>query len=135
MKLLNSKRHRSGSVLIAVIICLGFIGILLFSAVQVSHIQRRQLDRELQMEQTRLLTEAGLAYAQEMVKSTDKLPETATIIRPKIDGYDVCEINIEFETKENRTKTTVSAWVGIEDRPELRTKHQLTQEVKTPSGK
>lgn len=127
-------RDRQGTVLVAVIVCLSLIGVLIFSALQNSLKQRRQLDRELQMEQTRLLAEAGILHATKLAKSAEQLPEKPTTLRPKLDGSEACEISIVFSSIEDKTIATVTARIGNEDRPELQTKQQLTQEVKISSG-
>lgn len=127
-------RDRQGTVLVAVIVCLGLIGVLIFSALQTSLKQRRQLNRELQMEQTRWLAEAGILHATKLAKSAEELPEKPTTLRPKLDGAEACEISIVFSNIKDKTIATVTARVGIEDRPELQTTKQLTLEVKNRSG-
>jgi len=129
---MNSAKKRSGTVLIAVLVCLGLIATLMFSAVRVSLQQRRQLERELQMEQTCWLADAGLVHATKLIES-GKAKEAVTL-RPKLDGKKISEVTIEFEQRESKIKAKVTAWIGLEDRPELQTRQQLTTEVKKPSG-
>lgn len=130
----SCRRDRDGSVLVAVIVCLSLIGVLMFSALQTSLKHRRQLDRELQMEQTRWLAEAGLVRAEKLLKSADDLPEEPAIFRPKLDETKACEVTIAFSKNKQIQTVTVTATVGVDDRPELQTKLQLTKEVKETSG-
>ena len=130
---MSKPTQRKGTVLVAVLVCLGLIGTLMFASVRVSLQQRRQLERELQMEQTRLLADAGLERAIEMIESGSDAEDTVTI-RPNLDGKKTSEVKIEFVEQENGVEAKVTAWIGIEGRPELQTRQKLTQKIEKPSG-
>ena len=68
-----NRRDRKGSLLVVVLVCLGLIGALIFAALQAMLEQRRQLGRELQMEQTRWLAEAALAQGLKRFKAEPEL--------------------------------------------------------------
>jgi len=123
---------RSGSLLVVVLICLGIIGALLFTAMQSSLKQRQQLSRELQMEQTRLLAEAALAYGVKQAK-VDPDNEKPIVLQPKFAGEIISEVKIEM-SQHDTTEAQVTASIGLEDRPELRTRIILTKKVENSSG-
>ncbi len=54
------REERVGALLFAVLVCIGVTLALMLAALQTSLNQRRQLSRELQMEQTRLLLNAAI---------------------------------------------------------------------------
>ena len=130
----REQHKRKGAVLIAVLVCMGLIGLLMFSAMQTSLRQRKQLQRELQMEQTRWLAEGGIAHATQLTGSAEELDDDPVILRPKLDTNKVCEVKIELLEKEGSIEASVTAWIGLEDRPELQTRQHLTKEIKKPSG-
>ena len=84
-------RGRRGFVLVVVLVCLSVIAALIFSALQTSLRQRKQLDRELQMEQTRLLAEAGLVHATGLVDQKENL----IVIEPALHDKKHAEVKIE----------------------------------------
>ncbi len=129
----NHKRH-SGFVLVAVLVCLSVIGALIFSALQTSLSQRKQLDRELQMEQTCLLAEAGITHAIDLVESSRaELKEQAVVITPVLHDLKHAEVKIELTRNENTVGVNVTAWIGLKDRPETQTRQTLTTKVEISS--
>jgi len=128
----RSANNRNGSILIAVLVCLGLIATLMFSAVRISLQQRRQLERELQMEQTLWLADAGLAHAAKLIESGEAGEDVT--LRPKLVGKKISEVKIEFVKSESKIEAKVTAWIGLEDRPELQTRQQQETEVKKTSG-
>ena len=130
----RNQRARSGVVLVAVLVCLSVITVLVFSAMQTSLRQRKQLDRELQMEQTRLLAEAGIAFASRLIESsngeTDIDPVT---LNPKLHQLKTSEVKIETTKRDAVIDVKVTAWIGLENRPETQTRQTLNTSVKITS--
>lgn len=130
----RNQRARSGVVLVAVLVCLSVITVLIFSAMQTSLRQRKQLDRELQMEQTRLLAEAGIAFASRLIESsngeTDIDPAT---LNPKLHQLKTSEVKIETTKRDAVIDVKVTAWIGLENRPETQTRQTLNTSVKITS--
>ena len=130
----NSKSNRSGAAaLTVVIVSIGVIGALIFASLQTSLRQRRQLDRELQMEQTRWLAEAGLNHAMKLVESEDDLGSDPIVIKPEITGSNTSEVKIEFKEAEQAVEVSVSVWIGLVDRPETRTRQELNEKMNRTS--
>ena len=131
----SQRTRKRGAVLVVVLVCLGVIGALIFASLQTSLRQRRQLDRELQMEQTRWLAEAGMNHAIELIKSSDSDFDTdkPVLIKPKLDGNLAAEVKIEFEQSDDETKASVTAWIGLADRPETQTRLILDETVNKTS--
>jgi type II secretory pathway pseudopilin PulG len=123
------RQTRSGIVLIVVLVCLSVIGALIFSALQTSLRQRKQLDRELQMEQTRLLAEAGLVHATGLVDQKENL----IVIEPALHDKKHAEVKIELTRNSDAVDVTVTAWIGLKDRPETQTRQTLNTNVKVSS--
>jgi len=126
----NNRRGAAG--LTVVLVCIGVIGALIFASLQTSLRQRRQLDRELQMEQTRWLAEAGLDHGLTLIESRDELSADRIVIKPEIGQHKNAEVTIEFEQTAEAVKVNVSAWIGLVDRPETQTRQTLNANV---SGK
>jgi Tfp pilus assembly protein PilX len=122
-------RHReSGFVLIAVLVCLGVIVALIYSSMRISMRQRRILDRELQMEQTRWLVLAAANHAQ----SADSL-QAGSIPIPALSSYESAVVTIELPNGEEGSPINITARIGIDDRPETQTKQSLQIQRKTGS--
>ena len=134
IRIRNSKNNRSGAAaLTVVIVSIGVIGALIFASLQTSLRQRRQLDRELQMEQTRWLAEAGLNHAMKLVESEDDLGSDPIVIKPEIAGSNTSEVKIEFKEAEQAVEVSVSVWIGLVDRPETRTRQELNEKMNRTS--
>lgn len=134
IRIRNSKNSRSGAAaLTVVIVSIGVIGALIFASLQTSLRQRRQLDRELQMEQTRWLAEAGLNHAMKLVESEDDLGSDPIVIKPEITGSNTSEVKIEFKEAEQAVEVSVSVWIGLVDRPETRTRQELNEKMNRTS--
>ena len=134
IRIRNSKNSRSGAAaLTVVIVSIGVIGALIFASLQTSLRQRRQLDRELQMEQTRWLAEAGLNHAMKLVESEDDLGSDPIVIKPEITGSNTSEVKIEYKEAEQAVEVSVSVWIGLVDRPETRTRQELNEKMNRTS--
>jgi len=130
----NLNRHGAAA-LTVVLVSIGVIGALIFASMQTSLRQRRQLDVELQMEQTRWLAEAGLGHAAKLIKSGDELKSDPILIQPKIDSNNTAEVKIEFAPKDGSVEVNVSAWIGRVDRPETQTRQSFSKTFKQPAPK
>lgn len=137
MKRYGTTTNRHGAAaLTVVLVCVSVIGALVFASLQTSLRQRRQLDRELQMEQTRWLVEAGVDHAEKLLESVDELPSKPIVIKPKIDINNTAEVAIEFTPTKDAVEIQVSAWIGRVDRPETRTRQTYSKTFnKTNSDK
>ena len=125
---LKQNKHRNGAVLVVVLVCLGVITALIFTALQTSLRHRRQLDRELQMEQTRLLAEAGLAHGMKIAK--DDPTEKTVVITPQMDNKITTEVTIKLTKVGDQIGVSSAAWIGLKDRPETQTRQTLKTELK-----
>ena len=134
MKQFGKSNNRSGAAaLTVVLVCIGVIGALMFASLQTSLRQRRQLDRELQMEQTRWLAEAGMGHAMDLVESKEDLASDPIVIKPKLTGSNSAEVQIKFKKTKDAVEVNVSAWIGLDDRPETQTRQQLNESVNRTS--
>ncbi|QEG20514.1 hypothetical protein [Mariniblastus fucicola] len=132
--LLSKNNRRSGSVLVAVLVCLGVIGALIFASMQLTLRQRKQLDREMQMEQTFWLAEAGMDHALNLIENSDgDLDSEQILLSPTLSDRKTAEVKIEFSQKSDVVDVEVTAWIGLDDRPETQTRQNLKTEVKKPS--
>lgn len=129
----KSKRRRGAAAITVVLVCIGVIGILIFASLQTSLRQRRQLDRELQMEQTRWLVEAGMGHAIKLVESKEDLESDPIVIKPELAGNNVAEVKIEFKKAADAVEVSVTAWIGLDDRPETQTRQTLSEKVNRTS--
>lgn len=127
----HKKANKHGTVLIVVLVSLSVIGALIFAALQTSLRQRRQLDRELQMEQTQWMAEAGMNHAIELWNASDDDfdKDKPVVIKPKLDGDLVAEVKIRFKEDANATNVNVTAWIGLADRPETQTRQILDETI------
>ena len=128
-----NRRDRKGSLLVVVLVCLGLIGALIFAALQGMLEQRRQLGRELQMEQTRWLAEAALAQGLKRFKAEPE-NKKPLLLHPEFARGVESEAKIEFIQQDDKTVAQATAWIGMKDRPELRTRIILTKKVENSSG-
>ena len=125
----NSNQRHGAAALTVVIVCIGVIGALMFASLQTSLRQRRQLGRELQMEQTRWLAEAGIEHAKQLIQSGDE-PESGSItVKPKLDGVETGQVEIEFRESAGGLEVNATAWIGLADRPETQTRQQRRETI------
>ena len=112
--------HRSGSVLVAVLVCFGVVAAILLGVTQSSLMRRRQLKREYQMEQTRILADAGVVFAIGHFKDAeaDTWNETAV----ELADYSLATVKWRFDADE---VLDVVATVSHEDRPDRGTTFEI----------
>lgn len=137
MKRRRRKKHNrhGAAALTVVLVSISVIGALMLASMHTSLRQRRQLDIELQMEQTRWLAEAGLNHAEKLIKSGDELGSDPIVIQPKLDSNNTAEVKIEFTLEEGSVEVNVSAWIGLVDRPETQTRQTFDKTFKQPAPK
>lgn len=123
------RQRQSGLILIAVLVCLGVIVALIYSSMQISMRQKRILDRELQMEQTRWLVMAAANHA----RHSDSVQAGDFKLEPPLSNHESAVITIEPLNKGDASTANVSARIGIEDRPETQTKQSLQIQRKVDS--
>lgn len=125
-------RQNRGFVLIAVLVCLSVIAAIMFSAMMTSLRHRRQLDRELQMEQTRWLTDAGIGRALAAVGNIELDDASVFEKRFQIDlpRYADAEVIVNITPDQQRGVAVVEvvSSIGTPDRPELMTRHRVRKE-------
>ena len=123
-------RHssRQGFTLVAVLVTLGLISALLLGAFHSSLKQRRQLERELQMQQTRFLARAAIAHGEAIARSGEDM-KSPIVSKPKLEGSLQSETRIEFETANNKVTVTAKAWIGDKDRSEHNTQIKLRRVI------
>lgn len=127
----NRHSNRNGVTLVAVLVCLGLISVLLLGAFHRSLKQRRQLDRELQMEQTRWLARAAIAHGETIARSKNDLEDAPILLKPQLSADLQSSIRIEFEVSEKQNTLVAQAWIGDEDRPEQATHVELRHLIET----
>ena len=98
MRRIPSAQKRPASVIIGVLVCLSISSFLLIGAVTLTLRQRRQIRRELQMEQTRWLAEAGLVRAISQLDQTAEYNGEA--IELKLDPSSSCNELVEIVLSE-----------------------------------
>jgi type II secretory pathway component PulK len=128
------KRHsgstRRGTVLVAVLVCMGFATIVLLGAVQNSLHQRRQLRLELQMEQTRWLLDAGLSTGLARLQAKPDYDGETLTVTPALDNYDNASVEIavirDVETKKPvRLRATAQLGTSNENIPKMKRSQEI----------
>lgn len=117
-----------GLVLITTLVCLGVIVAMLLIAMQTSLKQKRRLDRELQMEQTRWLAIAATEQAEGLLEGKEKVT-----LRLTFDRYANAEALITKASTGESSNTEIDVWIGLKDRPELQTR-KITRTVFSNTG-
>ena len=107
------KNQRRGAILIAVLVCLGIATTIVLGAVQTGMRQHRQVRRELQVEQTRWLLDAGIerAVTTFLAQPESYQGETLTIM-PALRKYPEATIEIsriQFDRQPDQAAFRVTA--------------------------
>ncbi len=110
----SDRSFRLGSVLVCVIVCLGVATSIMLTSVVGSLRARRQIDRELQMEQTRWLADAGFMRAVQQIRVNSDYVGEIWAVSPAID--EAHEATIEIVVKSEDAKTRVEIVATIRDR-------------------
>ena len=109
-------KKRRGVILIAVLVCLGIATTIVLGAVQTSIRQHRQVRKELQVEQTKWLLDAGIDRAVEsfLAQPETYQGETLTITPPpKKYANATIEISLlKFDRQSNRAAFRVAARIA-----------------------
>ena len=114
----HSSSSRRGTVLVAVLVGMGFATIVLLGAVQTSLHQSRQVKRELQMEQTRWLLDAGLSTAIARLQAKPDYDGETVKITPALDKYSLGTIEmavIRNDVPDQQIGLRVTATLGNAD--------------------
>lgn len=116
----NHRASRSGVVMLAVLVCFGVVALILLATAKLSLSERRQLKRELQMQQTQSLADAAVALA---IRSAANAEEDAwQQAAVELEGYDAAHIKWRINTEK---ELEVVATIGEPDRPAQKTKCEI----------
>ena len=114
----RQKTRRRGTVLIAVLVCMGFATVVLLGAVQTSLHQRRHMRQEMQMEQTRWLLDAGLSMGvARLIEKPEYVGETLALT-PEFGKYTNAEVEITVirdDESDSQFRLLVTAQLGSMD--------------------
>lgn len=114
----RQKTRRRGTVLIAVLVCMGFATVVLLGAVQTSLHQRRHMRQEMQMEQTRWLLDAGLSMGvARLIEKPEYVGETLALT-PELGKYTNAEVEITVirdDESDSQFRLLVTAQLGSMD--------------------
>jgi type II secretory pathway component PulK len=109
----SSHEHRRGTLLVCVLVCLGIATSIMLSAIQTSLRERRQLTRELQMEQTRWLVDAGIMRGIERLRADRRYEGETWEVSPALCKESVAKIVITrtSEGDEGTTRLHITAMI------------------------
>lgn len=97
-------KKRRGTILIAVLVCLGVATTIVLGAVQTSIRQHRQVRQELQLEQTRWLLDAGIDKAVAgFLAQPDSYEGEILTITPAFEKYPQATIEISLMENDRQT--------------------------------
>ena len=99
------QRSRRGTLLIAVLVCLGIVVTILLGVVQVSLRQRFQLRNELQLEQTRWLLDAGVGQAHRMIHNDAEYQGETLKVSPGLKKFSAGQIETEVLERSDTDKS------------------------------
>lgn len=109
------RSSRSGALLVCVLVCLGIATTIVMLSVRSSLQARRQMQHELQLEQTRWLLDAGISRAASQLRQqTDYQGETWQV-KPALSSYPEASIAISVNTDgipSQKKSVTVTARLG-----------------------
>ena len=108
----TSSTPRRGTVLIAVLVCMGFATSILLGAVQTSLRLRREVRQELQLEQTKWLMDLGIRKAIIALQGQPAYDGETLAITPPLAKYANASIEITVNRKDqpdNRVRLWVTA--------------------------
>ena len=114
----SSVRHKSrrGTVLVAVLVCIGIALAITLVALRSSLSTRRQLVLERQVEQTRWLLDAGITRAIRSVSSNKDFEREIWLVEPMLADYRRAEVEaIVLQRNNNQVRVRVTATtVGVD---------------------
>ncbi|TWT75407.1 hypothetical protein [Allorhodopirellula solitaria] len=91
----NERMRRSGAVLLAVLVCLGIASAITGLAMQRSLRARRQLNHDWQLEQTRLLLDAGVRHVHRSVTENPDYTGELLELGAALESYATARVEIE----------------------------------------
>ncbi len=107
--------NRRGTILIAVLVCMGIATTILLGAVQSSLRQRRQMRQELQMEQTKWLLDASVGRAISRLQKQPGYDGETLLVAPALEKYSTATLEIAVvreDQPDNRIRAQVKARLG-----------------------
>ncbi len=120
------RSRSSGTILVAVLVCMGIAISISLTAVHTSLTERRQLTHEWQMEQTRWVADVGLVLAlQKLYESPDYEGEQREVL-PAIHEHCKTTIHIKIdrdETTNEPVSVLVTAAIHTTDLRPIQTQH------------
>ncbi len=108
------RSYPGGSILVGVIVCLGVATSIMLTSVHWSLRARRQLARELQMEQTRWLVDAGFARVRNQMRLDVDYDGETWVVEPPLS--DELQATIEIKTRAEGEQTLVEVIAIVRDR-------------------
>ena len=112
----SSRSTRSGAILLCVLACLGVATAIVMVSIQSSLRTRRQIRQELQLEQTRSLLDAGVAYAKSRLSADPEYEGESWQVDPGFGPY---------------AEATVEIAISADDVPANQLRLQVTAQLKT----
>ena len=106
---------RRGTVLIAVLVCMGIATTIVLGAVQTSLRQRRQVRQELQMVQTRWLMDAGIGRAIARLQAQATYDGETLLVSPALEKYSNATVRITVIRKDqpnDQVRLRITAQLG-----------------------
>ncbi len=126
----HSRPRRRGTVLVAVLVCMGFATVVLLGVVQNSLAQRRQVRRNLQMEQTQWLLDAGLNMGIARIREKPDYDGETLALRPVLEKYsngsiEITVIRNEAAEQEIRLRVTAQLGNANESYPDIKRSREI----------
>lgn len=121
--------RRTGTVLIAVLVCLGIASVITLTSVRSSLRHRRELRRQWQLEQTRWLLEAAVIRTREQSRSDEDYSGEAWDVSTTLPAYDKAIVTIQPADSESQEASwSVTATIGSSSDDFMTTQRTLTLE-------
>ncbi|MFT7632431.1 MAG: type II secretory pathway pseudopilin PulG [Mariniblastus sp.] len=95
---IRKSSQRSGAILIVMLVCLGVATTILFTVIQSSIRARRQLQSELQMEQTKWLVDAGIRRAGAQLSNNDEYSGESIKLDNALSHYSDANVEISISS-------------------------------------
>lgn len=119
---------RIGTLLVCVLVCLGIATSIMLTAVHSSLRARRQIARELQMEQTRWLLDAGVARARSQLRGDSGYSGESWEVTPALAAHQTARIEISLgdeNAADGSRRLAVTATIRGRDPGSLPTRRTL----------
>ena len=121
--------RRFGALLVCVLICLGIAISIMLTSLSSSLRTRRQTIRELQMEQTRWLTDAGIARALDKIRVDERYSGESWTVTPALSDHQEATIEVSIPAEKSQSgKRQISVTATISSRDQ---RSQPTRRTRT----